>query len=81
MLYPAHFRKAADGTWEIQTVPEHNRNAAEISSQRFRRIHLSRVAYLAGLTHDLGKMCTPFQEYMEKIMAGQPVQRLSLIHI
>lgn len=80
MLYPAHFRKAADGTWEIQTVSEHSRKAAEISSQRFRRLHLSRAAYLAGLTHDLGKMCTPFREYMEKIMAGQPVQRGSVIH-
>ena len=80
MIYPAHFRKAAGGTWEIQTVTEHSRNAAEISSQRLHRIQFSRVAYLAGLTHDLGKMCTLFREYMEKIMAGQPVQRGSVIH-
>ena len=80
MVYPAHFRQDATGAFEIQTVPEHNRNAAEISSERLRDVHLAKTGYLAGLLHDLGKMMAAFREYLERIMAGEPVQRGSVVH-
>ena len=80
MHYPAHFRENADGSIEIQTVSEHSRNTAEIAAERLRGVHLASTGYLAGLVHDQGKFSGAFREYIEKIMAGEPVQRGSVIH-
>ena len=81
MLYPAHFRRTPDGSaMEIQPLPEHNRNTAELSSERLHPVHLAKAGYLAGLLHDMGKFSTAFRTYMETIMAGRPVQRGSVIH-
>ena len=79
-IYPAHFRQTDDGTIEIQTVPEHNQNAAEISSERLSGVRLAKTGYLAGLLHDCGKHTTAYKIYLEKIMAGEPAQRGSVIH-
>ena len=79
-IYPAHFRQTGDGTIEIQTVPEHNRNTAEISSERLSGVRLAKTGYLAGLLHDCGKHTTAYKIYLEKIMAGEPAQRGSVIH-
>ena len=81
MLYPAHFRQALDGsTMEIQTLSEHSRNTAELSSERLHSVRLTKAGYLAGLIHDLGKGQEAFRLYMETIMAGHPAQRGSVIH-
>ena len=80
MIYPAHFRQSADGTTEIQTIPEHSRNAARISSERLSDVHLTKTGYLAGLLHDQGKFSTAFLTYIGKIMAGEAVKRGSVIH-
>ena len=80
MVYPAHFREQEDGSFEVQAVPEHCRAVAAISSERLRCIYLAKTGYLAGLLHDLGKMMTEFRVYMERIMAGQPVRKGSVIH-
>ena len=81
MLYPAHFRPTPDGSGiEIQPLPEHIRNTAELSAERLQRVHLAKAGYLAGLLHDKGKFCKKFRVYMETIMAGRPVQRGSVIH-
>ena len=79
-IYPAHFRQTDDGTIEIQTVPEHNRNTAEIASERLSGVRLAKTGYLAGLLHDCGKHTTAYKIYLEKIMAGEPAQRGSVIH-
>ncbi len=78
--YPAHFRQNAGSSVEIQTVPEHSRNTAEIASARLCSVHLAKAGYLAGLLHDQGKFSAAFREYIEKLMAGRPVQRGSVIH-
>ena len=62
--YPAHFRQSAGSSVEIQTVPEHSRNTAEIASARLCSVHLAKAGYLAGLLHDQGKFSAAFQEYM-----------------
>ena len=80
MFYPAHFRPGKDGHIEIQMVPEHNRNTAEISSARLCSVQLAKTGYLAGLLHDCGKQTAAYKGYLEKIMAGQPVRRGSVIH-
>ena len=80
MFYPAHFRPGKDGRIEIQMVPEHNRNTAEISSARLCSVQLAKTGYLAGLLHDCGKQTAAYKGYLEKIMVGQPVQRGSVIH-
>ena len=71
MRYPAHFRRAADGSIEIQTVSEHNRNTAEIAAERLRGVRLAKTGYLAGLLHDCGKYQLAYSSYLEKIMAGE----------
>ena len=80
MLYPAHFRQSADGTTEIQTVSEHSRNVAKISSERLSDVHLIKTGYVAGLLHDCGKCRLAYRSYLKKIMAGESVQRGSVIH-
>ncbi len=80
MIYPAHFRRNTDGNIEIQTAPEHCRNTAKITAERLRGIRLAKAGYLAGLFHDCGKLTTPYKEYLEKAIAGEPVQRGSVIH-
>ena len=79
-IYPAHFRVGGNGGLEIQTASEHNRNTAELSSERLSDVQLAKTGYLAGLLHDAGKMSSAFKAYMERIMDGQPVQRGSVIH-
>ena len=80
MIYPAHFRQRADGTTDIQTIPEHSRQTAAISSERLCGVHLAKTGYLAGLLHDQGKFSTAFLTYIEKAMAGESVKRGSVIH-
>ena len=80
MDHPAHFREGTDGSLEIQTVSEHSRNAAEISSARLHCVHLVKTGYIASLLHDCGKCRAAYEAYLRKIMAGLPVQRGSVIH-
>ena len=81
MVYPAHFRQASNGSAiEIQTVPEHSRNTAEIAAERLRCVYLTKTGYVAGLLHDCGKCRLAYKSYLEKIMAGGPVQRGAVIH-
>lgn len=76
MVYPAHFRQASNGSAiEIQTVPEHSRNTAEIAAERLRCVYLTKTGYVAGLLHDCGKCRLAYKSYLEKSWPGGPVQR------
>lgn len=67
MVYPAHFRQASNGSAiEIQTVPEHSRNTAEIAAERLRCVYLTKTGYVAGLLHDCGKCRLAYKSYLEK---------------
>ena len=80
MIYPTHFHQSVDEATEIQTVPEYIQNMAEIVSARLCSVYLTKVGYLVGLLHDQRKFLVAFREYMEKLMAGKPMRRGSVIH-
>lgn len=78
-MYPAHIRKV-DGKKYIQTVEEHCHGVAEIAAELLRDIGLEKMAYLAGMVHDLGKLSENFKNYIEKAADGEKVQRGSVNH-
>lgn len=57
----AHINKI---TGEIQTVLEHNMNAAEIAKKKAIPLQLPNTAYLSAILHDVGKLCVAFTEYI-----------------
>ena len=62
MQYAAHISE--DG--RVQTVYEHCRNTAELCSKYASEAGLSSTGYLAGLVHDMGKLCVDFDGYIKK---------------
>ena len=60
MIYLAHV--TLDG--RTQTVTEHCHNVADLCKQKSSALECGNIGYLIGLLHDLGKMCTEFNDYL-----------------
>lgn len=63
-----------------QTVLEHCVETAELAAECLAAISMDRIAFLAGLLHDLGKYETAFQEYLLKASNNEKVRRGSVRH-
>lgn len=75
---PAHIR--IDGNSKIeQPNRDHCLGTARLASEDLASVQLSRAAYLAGLSHDLGKG-TLFKDYITRLTDGEPVRRGSVNH-
>lgn len=61
MEYIAHIRNE-DG--QIQSVQEHLLSVSQLSGQFGSKIGVDRLAYIAGLLHDSGKLSTEFRDYI-----------------
>jgi len=61
MEYISHIRE-----WDEkeQTVSEHCNNVAKIASEFGQVIQMPHTAWLQGILHDAGKLCTDFTEYI-----------------
>lgn len=77
MTFYARKNEFPDGSVVRQSVAEHLRNAASISSACLNSCGLRDAAYLSGLLHDLGKYTSEFQSYLEQ---GDRTARSSVIH-
>ena len=79
MIYPAHIRKNADNKIVVQPVAEHCINCACYSSE-ISIAGLKKIAYLAGVLHDIGKNTNVFKAYIRKAANGEAVRRGSVNH-
>jgi len=61
MTFIAHIRESDK---EIQTVPEHLFEVAELSAANAGKLGLEQIGYILGLVHDLGKYSKEFQDYI-----------------
>ncbi|WP_366922649.1 CRISPR-associated helicase Cas3' [Metallumcola ferriviriculae] len=61
MEYIAHIRNE-DG--HIQSVEEHLMSVSKLSARYGKKIGVERLAYIAGLLHDSGKLSTQFRDYI-----------------
>ena len=75
-IFPAHIHPCGN----VQSVGEHCFAVAEIAETALSAVGLGRVAYLAGLLHDCGKMHPDFARYIRAAQEGKPVRRGSVIH-
>ena len=80
--YPAHIRKTGedDTENEVQYVEEHCRAVAQSAGRALNGVGLTETAYLAGLTHDMGKYTDEMSKYLSEAAAGIDVQRGSVNH-
>jgi len=74
--YIAHIR---DGK-NIQTCNDHCKNTATYAFHLLKPVRLSKVGYLAGLLHDMGKYSDEFQEYIKKVSKGDLYKGPKVIH-
>jgi len=74
MEYLAHIRDT-----ETQTVAEHCKATAQYAAEKAPTGMYSTV-YLAGLTHDAGKYCCSYQDYIRKAANGENPKRGSVNH-
>ncbi|MDD6559973.1 MAG: CRISPR-associated helicase Cas3' [Lactimicrobium massiliense] len=58
--YIAHINSSG----EVQTIKEHCKNVAELSSLFAHSLNLSGLAYTSGLLHDIGKYSDAFQRHI-----------------
>lgn len=79
-MYPAHIRNYPDGTKQVQSVNEHNKNVSKIAEDCLRTIGLAPAGRLAGLAHDMGKNTEASRHYQNDAAAGKPVVKGSVIH-
>lgn len=63
MEYISHIRIRESDKKE-QTVSEHSNNVAKIASEFGEAVQMSHTAWLQGILHDAGKLCTDFTEYI-----------------
>ena len=61
MEYISHIRESDK---KEQTVSEHSNNVAKIASEFGEAVQMSHTAWLQGILHDAGKLCTDFTEYI-----------------
>lgn len=59
--YISHIRESDK---KEQTVSEHSNNVAKIASEFGQVIQMPHTAWLQGILHDAGKLCTDFTEYI-----------------
>lgn len=59
--YISHIRESNK---KEQTVSEHCNNVAKIASEFGQAVQMSHTAWLQGILHDAGKLCTDFAEYI-----------------
>lgn len=59
--YISHIRESDK---KEQTVSEHCNNVAKIASEFGEAVQMSHTAWLQGILHDAGKLCTDFAEYI-----------------
>ena len=59
--YISHIRESNK---KEQTVSEHCNNVAKIASEFGQAVQMSHTAWLQGILHDAGKLCTDFTEYI-----------------
>ena len=78
-VFPAHIR-IERGTKEVQSVLTHSENVARYSCDNLRDFGMPKMAYMAGLYHDLGKYTGEFKEYIQKASNGEDVKRGSVNH-
>ena len=62
-MYPAHIRNNPDGTKQVQSVDEHNKNVSKIAGDCLLSIGLAPAGRLAGLVHDMGKNTEESRRY------------------
>lgn len=67
----AHIR---DNT--VQTVKEHLRNVAEISSENAADMGLKNTLYACGLVHDIGKYSDEFNDYIHKAVNNEETSQV-----
>ena len=75
-MFAAHVRQNGD----IQTVEEHCRHTAKITSVILSDHGLMNTGYLAGLLHDMGKYSQAFHHYIMDSFNGKPVAKGSVVH-
>ncbi len=63
-----------------QKLSEHITNVARLAKTFAGVFSCENTAYLAGLLHDLGKYTKAFQDYLERSLRGDKVQRGEVIH-
>lgn len=63
-----------------QLLKEHSRNVATYASENLKKIGFSKLAYLAGIIHDMGKYSDAFNTYLEASFRGEKVDRGSVNH-
>ncbi len=63
-----------------QTVEEHLRSVAKLTSEMLSCIGLGSLGYLTGLLHDIGKLTSNFNRYICLAAAGEKVRRGSVNH-
>ena len=75
-MFAAHVRKNGD----IQSVEEHCKHTAQITSVVLSDHGLMNTGYLAGLLHDMGKYSQAFHNYIMDSFYGKPVIKGSIVH-
>ena len=79
-MYPAHIRNNPDGTKQVQSVDEHNKNVSKIAGDCLLSIGLAPAGRLAGLAHDMGKNTEESRRYQNDAADGKPIVKGSVIH-
>ncbi len=72
--------KKENGKIEYQTLKEHSLNVAQNMEDRLLPMNLSETSKFNGLIHDEAKTQKAMQDYYERIAAGLPVVKGSVIH-
>ncbi len=65
---------------EEQSLQEHCQKVAFYTAANLQVVNLSRLGYLTGLLHDMGKATQRFDTYIRKSHAGEDVRRGSVNH-
>lgn len=79
MKWLAHITSIDDKRVE-QTCKEHLMNVAQYAAEELADVHLSNLAYIIGILHDMGKMKGEYSEYLERSYRGEEVRRGSVDH-
>lgn len=65
---------------EEQSLQEHCQRVAFYTAAALQSVRLSKLGYLIGLLHDMGKATQRFDTYIRKSHAGEGVRRGSVNH-